>query len=146
MKVRRLEELADIGGVLAHGCFDLLHYGHIRHLQQAKSAYPSAPLIVTITADGFIRKGPGRPLFPAEIRAECLAALACVDLVAIVYESTGLSAIEVIRPSVYAKGVEYLGQGGVAELERLLVEQYGGLMLYTPRWCSSTSIIERMAV
>jgi len=72
--------------------------------------------------------------------------LACVDLVAIVYESTGLSAIEVIRPSVYAKGVEYLGQGGVAELERLLVEQYGGLMLYTPRWCSSTSIIERMAV
>ena len=144
MKVKRLEELAGLGGVLCHGCFDLLHYGHILHLQYAKAMYPSGKLVVTITADAFIRKGPGRPLFTAEIRAECLAALACVDHVAIVYESTGLSAIELIRPSFYVKGEEYQGQGGVAELERLLVEQYGGIMRYTPRWCSSTSIMERL--
>src|SRR5580765_8502985 len=111
VKVKELHELSGVGGVLCHGCFDILHYGHIRHLEQAKASHPSAPLTVTVTEDQFIRKGPGRPFFPAEIRAECLAALACVDHVAIDHGATGLAAIEVIRPSVYVKGVEYLGQG-----------------------------------
>ena len=63
--------------VQAHGCFDLLHLGHIRHLQAAKAA--GDYLIVTVTPDEFVSKGPGRPVFPLEQRMEALRALACVD-------------------------------------------------------------------
>jgi cytidyltransferase-like protein len=143
-KVQLLGALAGLGGILAHGVFDLLHYGHIRHLQQAKALLPWTPLTVTITADRFIRKGPGRPIFPAEIRAECLAALACVDHVAIVEEATGLSAIATIQPRVYVKGIEYEGRGGIAELERMEVEALGGCVSYTPCWEHTTNILERL--
>ena len=145
-KIRTLDELEDRRGILCHGVFDLMHIGHIRHLQVARNLRLDYPLIVTITADRFIRKGPGRPVFDAAVRAECLAALACVDYVAIVEESTGLSAIETIRPNIYVKGAEYAGQGGIAEFERLAVEAHGGSMAYTDRWCSSTSILERLHV
>jgi len=143
MKIVPLEDLTGMRGTLCHGAFDVLHVGHIRHLQAARRLGVGA-LIVTVTADHFMRKGPGRPIFPAEIRAECLAALACVHFVAIVEESTGLSAIETIRPLFYVKGREYDGQGGIAELERLAVEQHGGVMAYTDRWESTTHILERL--
>src|SRR5262245_35107094 len=66
--------------VLCHGCFDILHVGHIRHLQAASKL---GPVAVTITTDRFANKGIGRPIFPADLRAESIAALSCVEIVAI---------------------------------------------------------------
>lgn len=143
-KIRSLTELEGYGGALCHGCFDILHIGHVRQFQYAATL--ADILIVTITADRFIRKGPGRPVFPAEIRAEMIAAIGCVTYVAIVEESTGLSAIEAIRPAYYVKGNEYAGMGGISEMERLLVELHCGRTVYTERYCSSTSLMERLHV
>ena len=67
--------------VLAHGCFDLLHIGHIRHFQAAKRL--GGTLVVTVTPDRFVNKGPRRPLFTEHLRAEAIAALECVNFVAI---------------------------------------------------------------
>ena len=67
--------------VQCHGCFDLLHIGHIRYLQ--KAAKLGDLLVVTVTPDRFVNKGPHRPAFPEALRAETLAALDCVDFVAI---------------------------------------------------------------
>lgn len=142
-KIQPLVRLAGMHGTLCHGCFDILHVGHIRQLAQARALH-AGPVIVTLTADAFIRKGPGRPVFPDVIRAECVAALETVDYVAIVEEATGLSAIDTIRPRYYVKGEEYEGMGGIAELERIAVESHGGMMVYTKRWCSSTSLVERL--
>ena len=106
---------------------------------------PIGPLTVTITADRFISKGTGRPVFSAADRAYCLAALWCVDNVAIVEESTGLSAIETIRPALYVKGKEYEHASGVTAMEREAVLQHGGRMAYTDRWYSTTALLERYA-
>ena len=145
-KITPLLDLAGIGGILCHGCFDVLHIGHIRHLEAARAMRPEGPLTVTITADRFISKGHGRPVFPAADRAQCLAALACVDHVAICEESTGLSAIDTIRPVLYVKGKEYEHASGVSAMEREAVLQYGGTMAYTDRWHSTTAILERLSV
>ena len=143
-KIKPLASLSGVGGILCHGCFDVLHIGHIRHLEAARALHPEGPLTVTITADAFIHKGLGRPIFPAADRAHCLAALACVDNVAICHESTGLSAIETIRPRLYVKGKEYEQASGISAMEREAVVQHGGQTAYTDRWCSTTSIIERL--
>lgn len=145
-KITSLSALTGIGGILAHGCFDVLHIGHIRHLEAARALCLTGPLTVTLTADAFIRKGVGRPIFSAADRAHCLAALECVDHVAICDESTGLSAIEAIRPVWYVKGKEYEHAGGISAMEREAVQLYGGQMAYTDRWSSSTSILERLGV
>lgn len=141
-KIRPLESLTHYGGTLCHGCFDILHIGHIYHLERARMLCPEKSLIVTITADQYIRKGPGRPCFDAETRALCVAALACVDYVAIVHEATGLTPIQVIRPLYYVKGAEYQGRGGIAQLEQQVVEQQGGYVFFTDVKCSSTKILE----
>ena len=145
MKIKRLQDLAGLGGILLHGCFDILHIGHIRQIRQARALSTDLPLIVTLTADRFIRKGPGRPVFEVDIRAEVLEAIEEIDLIAVVEESTGLSAIDTIKPQYYVKGREYEHRGGIAELERIAVESHGGTMVYTERWSSSTSLMERLA-
>ena len=113
-EVKTLEELvAAVQGlrgqgktvVQCHGVFDLLHPGHIRHLQAAKRLGDA--LVVTVTPDRFVNKGPGRPAFPEGLRAESLAALGCVDLVAVNRWPTAVEAIALIRPDVYAKGRDY---------------------------------------
>ncbi|MBF0110723.1 MAG: adenylyltransferase/cytidyltransferase family protein [Magnetococcales bacterium] len=91
--------------VLCHGTFDLIHPGHIRHLTKARQF--GDRLLVTTTADRFVMKGPGRPVFPEALRAESLAALAVVDGVAIVEDTTAIPAIRIIRPGVYVKGSDY---------------------------------------
>ena len=91
--------------VLCHGTFDLMHTGHIRYLQRARKE--GDYLVVTVTADEFVNKGPGRPVFGEQLRAENLAALACVDLVAVNYEPTAITAINAIKPDLYVKGIEY---------------------------------------
>lgn len=91
--------------VQCHGVFDLLHPGHIRHFQSAKKFGDT--LIVSITADKYVRRGPGRPVFNENIRAEVLAALEVVDYVSIIHEPTAISFLKKIRPDFYAKGPDY---------------------------------------
>src|SRR5689334_3927010 len=118
-KVRTIDELAIITQrlrqagktvVQAHGTFDLLHPGHVRHLEAASRL--GEVLIVTITADRFVNKGPGRPVFGEVLRAEMLANLANVDWVGINESPDAVSAIETIRPSVYVKGQDYVNPQG----------------------------------
>ena len=91
--------------VQCHGVFDLLHIGHIKHLHQAKTF--GDVLIVTLTADQYVNKGPGKPYFSEYLRAEALSALSCVDYVVINHHPTAIEAISEIKPDYYVKGIEY---------------------------------------
>ena len=93
--------------VLANGCFDLIHVGHVRYLQGAKSE--GDLLIVAINGDRSVAmlKGPGRPFLGADARAELLAAMEAVDLVVIFEEETVASLIDFFRPDVHCKGTDY---------------------------------------
>jgi rfaE bifunctional protein nucleotidyltransferase chain/domain len=141
-KIRSVAGLANVaadirkaGGkvVLAHGVFDLLHMGHVRHLEEARSL--GTCLMVTVTADQFVNKGPGRPAFTEPLRAEMLAALACVDWVAINEAPTAENAVRLIKPDIYVKGVEYSDERadvtGKIVSEREAVEHNGGRVVFT---------------
>lgn len=91
--------------VHCHGVFDLLHIGHIRYLQKARGL--GDVLVVTLTPDRFVNKGPHRPAFTEELRCDALAALDCVDFVTINLWPTASEAIRALRPLIYAKGAEY---------------------------------------
>jgi rfaE bifunctional protein nucleotidyltransferase chain/domain len=132
--------------VQAHGTFDLIHIGHIRHLELARAL--GQVLIVTLTADRFVNKGPGRPVFNEAIRAEMLAALEFVDLVAIIETPDAVSAIEAIRPGFYVKGQDYANAEsdvtGKIVAEREVVERHGGQIHFTDDLVfSSTELINR---
>lgn len=119
--------------VYCHGVFDLLHIGHIKHLYQAKNF--GDILVVGITADRYVNKGPGRPAFTEQLRAEALAALECVDYVLINNSETATDVIKKIRPEVYVKGDEY--QDSSADItnkiteERDAILEVGGVIEYT---------------
>ncbi|NLF67510.1 MAG: adenylyltransferase/cytidyltransferase family protein [Candidatus Anammoximicrobium sp.] len=113
-KIASLEELAKLLEkyrrrsqviVQCHGVFDLLHIGHIRYLQAARQL--GDVLVVTVTADEFVNKGPHRPVFEERLRAQALAALDCVDHVSIHDCPTATEALRRLRPDVYVKGAEY---------------------------------------
>jgi len=154
-KVRTLHEVALIAEqarasgktvVQAHGTFDLLHLGHIRHLEAARKL--GDVLVVTVTADRFVNKGPGRPVFNAEMRAEMLATLEYVDWVAINDAADAVNTLEQIRPNIYIKGQDYQNpQGditGKITLERNAVEAHGGRIHFTDEVTfSSTELINR---
>ncbi|MGQ0665460.1 MAG: PfkB family carbohydrate kinase [Nitrospiraceae bacterium] len=127
--------------VQCHGTFDLLHTGHIRHLQRAKRE--GDVLFVTLTGDAFVNKGPGRPVFREDLRAETLAALACVDFVAINYDVAATEAIMRLRPHIYVKGSEYRAETddvtGNIEHERKAVESCGGKIFFTDEITFSSS-------
>ncbi|HXY09645.1 MAG TPA: adenylyltransferase/cytidyltransferase family protein [Terriglobales bacterium] len=108
---------------LANGCFDLLHVGHVRYLRAAKKL--GDRLIVAVNSDESVQalKGPGRPLMPAEERAEILAALADVDAVVIFSEPDVRSLIRELRPDIQAKGTDYTPD---TVPERDAVLEYGG--------------------
>jgi len=108
---------------LANGCFDLLHVGHIRYLHGAKQL--GGRLIVAINSDDSVRslKGEGRPLMPAEERAEILSALADVDAVVIFPERDVRALIRELRPDVHAKGTDYAAD---TVPERDVVAECGG--------------------
>ncbi|MDA2934635.1 PfkB family carbohydrate kinase [Acidobacteria bacterium AH-259-D05] len=91
--------------VHCHGVFDLIHIGHIRHLQQAKRL--GDVLVVTMTPDRYVNKGPHRPAFAQDLRAESVAALDCVDYVALNEWPTAVEAIQLLKPDIYVKGSEY---------------------------------------
>ena len=119
--------------VLCHGTFDILHIGHIKYLQQAKKN--GDILIVTITADKYVLKGPGRPYFNEQLRSEMLVNIEIIDFVSIVHERTALSAIEAIKPNYYVKGVEYKEAKddvtGNISIEEDLVIKYGGQLKFS---------------
>lgn len=93
--------------VLANGCFDLLHVGHVRYLEAARAL--GDVLIVGLNSDASVRrlKGPGRPLMPVEERAEMLAAFAAVDHVVVFDDDTADGLVSALRPAVHAKGTDY---------------------------------------
>lgn len=129
--------------VLCHGCFDLVHPGHIRHLTYAKSL--GDVLVASLTTDEFINKGSFRPYVPEQMRARNLAALEMVDYVVIDPHPTPLEMIRQIKPQVYAKGFEYAELSEKTKTEKGLVESYGGQMVFTPGDIvySSTAIIQQ---
>lgn len=108
---------------LANGCFDLLHVGHVRYLHDAKGL--GGRLVVALNSDESVRslKGEGRPLMPAEERAEILAALADVDAVVIFPERDVRDIIREIHPDIHAKGTDYTAES-VPEGD--VVREYGG--------------------
>ncbi|MCB6182231.1 PfkB family carbohydrate kinase [Leeia sp. TBRC 13508] len=116
-----------------HGTFDLMHAGHIRHLQKAKSL--GDVLVVTVTSDRYVRKGPGRPVFSQQLRAEYLSALAAVDYVCISDYETANAAIESVKPSLYVKGSDYVDESkdvtGNISKEIDAVRQFGGDVYFT---------------
>ncbi|MFB3891577.1 MAG: D-glycero-beta-D-manno-heptose 1-phosphate adenylyltransferase [Phycisphaerae bacterium] len=128
--------------VFTNGCFDLLHMGHVRYLQQAREL--GDLLIVAINSDDSTRrlKGPSRPVIGQRERAEMLAALECVDFVTIFDEDTPIPLLELLRPEVLAKG----GTTPVV-VGRELVEKYGGKVLTLDKvdGLSTTQIIDRIA-
>ena len=123
--------------VLTNGCFDLLHLGHIRYLQEARALGDF--LIVGLNNDAGVRllKGPGRPLLAEMERAEILAALTCIEYVTIFAEPTAGPLIELLRPSIYVKGGDYANaQGSEPDTSRLpeakVVQAYGGIVRLIP--------------
>jgi rfaE bifunctional protein nucleotidyltransferase chain/domain len=128
--------------ILANGCFDLLHVGHVRYLHAAKEL--GGRLIVAINSDDSVRslKGEGRPLMPAEERAEILAALADVDAVVIFPECDVRALIREIRPDVQAKGTDYTTDS-VPEAD--VVRENGGRVeiVGDPKNHSASEIIRR---
>jgi len=125
---------------LANGCFDLLHVGHVRYLHAAKQL--GGHLIVAINCDDSVRalKGEGRPIMPAEERAEILAALADVDAVVIFSEPDVRALVREIRPDMHAKGTDYTSD---SVPERDTVIECGGRVeiVGDPKDHSATDII-----
>jgi len=132
--------------VMCHGEFDLFHPGHLRYLKGAKKE--GDILVVTITPDKFINKGPGRPVFNELLRAETLAALEIVDFVGVNEWKTAVETIKIIKPDVYCKGAEYKDRSkditGRITMEENMVKEVGGkLHLIEDITFSSTSLINR---
>jgi len=141
-KIKSLDELADIIPVLkaggntiihCHGIFDLLHPGHIHHFEAAKRE--GDILIVTITPDEYVGKGPGRPVFNQRLRAESVAALHCVDYVAINEWPTAVETIKKLKPDVYTKGSDYANREndltGQIYKEEEAIKSIGGRLHFT---------------
>lgn len=134
-KIKTLEQICALVGtrprerkvIHCHGNFDILHPGHIRHLLYAR--FHGDVLVVSLTCDAHITKGPGRPYVPQDLRALNIALLEIVDYVLIDEQPTPLALIERMQPDVYAKGYDYAGDTIV---EQEFVEAYGGSVLFTP--------------
>lgn len=130
--------------VQCHGVFDLVHLGHIRHFNTAKKE--GDVLVVTITRDRHVKRGPGRPIFSENLRAETLASLAVTDYVCIVDSPTAVECIKILKPNIYAKGQDYRQKkndvtGKIYEEEEA-VNLIGGSMVFTDDVAfSSTQLI-----
>ena len=115
--------------IMCHGVFDLVHPGHIRHLQFAKSR--GKILVASLTCDKHITKGLYRPHVPENIRAKTLAAFEMVDYVIIDKNKTPMENIKFLKPDFFAKGFEYSNteRNIATEEEAKVVEGYGGKMI-----------------
>lgn len=123
--------------VFTNGCFDLLHLGHVRYLQEARALGDF--LVLGLNSDESTRllKGFGRPLVPERERAEILAALLCVDYVTIFTERTAERIVSLLQPAIYVKGGDYANsQHMTPDSSRLpeasIVQAYGGIVRLIP--------------
>jgi rfaE bifunctional protein nucleotidyltransferase chain/domain len=118
--------------IWTNGCFDLLHVGHVRNLQTARSHGDA--LVVGVNSDACVRrlKGAGRPLVPAAQRVEILAALECIDYVIVFDELTPETVIARLQPDVHCKGADYAPPHGKPIPEAPLVASYGGRIEFLP--------------
>jgi len=141
----RIAEARESGAriVLANGCFDVLHVGHVRYLAGAREL--GDILVVGINSDEqvAIQKGPGRPVMPAKERAEIVAALESVTYVTIFEEPTVEQLLLTLKPDVHAKGTDYTTD---SVPERDVVRSYGGevAIVGDPKYHSTTEIIARL--
>jgi rfaE bifunctional protein kinase chain/domain/rfaE bifunctional protein nucleotidyltransferase chain/domain len=139
---RKLKSLSDLlsrieparrqGKTIAqcHGCFDIVHPGHIRYLEFAKRQ--ADILVVSLTADSAFTKGDGFPYIPDQLRAENLTALECVDYVIIDPHPTAGTILQEIKPDVYVKGSEYETKPDPRfQEEKRIVESYGGKVIFS---------------
>lgn len=151
-KIKTLEEVVEIRQrlrregkalVFTNGCFDILHAGHVRYLNQARSL--GDVLVLALNSDKSVRaiKGENRPIVPEDERAEVMAALACVDYVFLFDDLTPQRIIDAIVPDVLVKGADW----GISEIVgRDTVEKAGGVVRSVPlvQGTSTTSIIEKI--
>jgi rfaE bifunctional protein nucleotidyltransferase chain/domain len=138
--------LARAGGkriVFANGAFDLLHVGHVRYLEAARRE--GSWLAVGINSDRSVRrsKGDGRPVLPEQERAEIVAALACVDAVALFDEDSPAALLSELKPEVHAKGTDYTPE---SVPERDVVASYGGrtAIVGDPKDHATTDLIAKI--
>ena len=143
--IRLRAELRQLGKklVFTNGCFDILHIGHVRYLNRARSLGDA--LVVGVNSDQSVRKikGESRPIVPEQERAEVLAALACVDFVFIFDDQTPKRVIDAIVPDILVKGADW----GISEIVgRDTVERAGGVVLNVPlvEGSSTSEIIRKV--
>ncbi len=154
-KIISLDELTKIIPLLkkkgksvvhCHGVFDLLHPGHIHHFEAAKKE--GDILVVTLTPDEHVNKGPGRPVFNQRLRAESIASIGCVDYVAINQWPTAIETIRKIQPNIYVKGSDYENSnddltGKISEEEEAVIS-VGGRIHFTHEVAfSSTELLNK---
>jgi D-glycero-beta-D-manno-heptose 1-phosphate adenylyltransferase len=144
-RIRSLRTGGDVKRVvLANGCFDLLHPGHVRYLQDARSR--GDLLVVALNSDASVRaiKGPGRPFLPLSERAEIVGALRCVDAVTWFDETDLELTLRVLRPDVHAKGTDYT----VADVPEADVDRELGITIAIcgdPKSHSTSELLRRLA-
>jgi rfaE bifunctional protein nucleotidyltransferase chain/domain len=147
MKLRPLEDLPKLlkgkKVVLANGCFDILHVGHLRYLQGARELGDA--LVVAVNSDRSMKaiKDEGRPILSENERVALVSALGCVDYVVVFDEPDASRVLDILRPAVHAKGTDYTEQT-VPERNKVLA--YGGSVQITgdPKNHSTRGIIERI--
>lgn len=129
--------------VLCHGCFDLMHPGHIKYFQAAKKM--GDILVVTVTPDIYVDKGPGRPAFNQRLRTESIAALECIDYVAVNKWPTAEKILRLLKPDIYVKGQEFEGlkdKTGKLQKELKVIQEIGAEIRFTHEIVfSSTDLI-----
>ena len=131
--------------VHCHGCFDLLHIGHIKYFQAAREM--GDVLVVTLSPDVYVDKGPGRPVFNQDLRADAIAALECVDYVAINKWPTAEETLRMLKPDIYVKGQEFEqleDKTGKIQKEYEIVKEIGAEIRFTHEIVfSSTALINQ---
>ncbi|MBT6228316.1 MAG: adenylyltransferase/cytidyltransferase family protein [Candidatus Scalindua sp.] len=131
--------------VHCHGCFDLMHPGHIKYFQASKEM--GDILVVTVTPDIYVDKGPNRPVFNQNLRVESIAALECVDYAAINKWPTAEETLRLLRPDIYVKGQEFEkleDKTGKIQKEHKVLEEIGAEMRFTQEIVfSSTELLNK---
>ena len=131
--------------VATNGCFDLLHFGHVAYLQNAKRL--GDLLVIGLNSDASLRqcKGPKRPLVPEKQRAAVLAALECVDAIVIYREKRASRFLQAVRPHIYTKGGDYRPET-LDPAERVILKAAGTKIRIVPfvKGFSTTSLLERI--
>lgn len=148
-KIFELEDLASLlkkkhskkRVVLCHGVFDILHIGHLEHFEQAKKN--GDILVVSITADKFVSKGPNRPAFNQNIRLKVLSAINSIDYVCLSNSNTAIETLKYLQPDYYCKGLEYKNHKndltGEIKNEINTLKNFNGKMIFTTGTVSSSS-------